>query len=178
MADERIEVDEDEEFKIRASTWGLLLTAAAQVAEELELAAEDLRRGVEAGETAIGEWMPRRFLLRYDAVFADRLLAEARRLEGTLEKGRAASWAYPHEGFLNSVAEEMLMAIVVDLADEQSSSLEQSEDLEALRSLSFEDRDFEWLYDLSHDGVTDDPVIKAQVGFANLGFDEWFEPFR
>jgi hypothetical protein len=72
----------------------------------------------------------------------------------------------------------MLMAIVIDLADERSSSPEESEDLEALRSLSFEDRDFEWLYDLTHDGVTDDPEIKARVGFANLGFDDWFEPFR
>jgi hypothetical protein len=178
MADEDMQIAEDEQLEIRAGAWDLLLNAAALVVEELEAAAHHLRRGVEAAETAIGEWMPRRFLLRYDAPFADRLLAEAKTLHRRLDEGRAAGWAYPHEGFLNSVAEEMLMAIVIDLADERSWSPEESEDLETLRTLSFEDRDFEWLYDLSHDGVTDDPEIKAQVGFANLGFDDWFEPFR
>jgi hypothetical protein len=178
MADEDMQIASDEQFEIRAGAWDLLLNAAALMVEELEAAAQDVRGGVQAAETAIGEWMPRRFLLRYDAAFADGLLAGAKTLRRRLDEGRAAGWAYPHEGFLNSVAEEMLMAIIIDLADERSSSPQESEDLEALRSLSFEDRDFEWLYDLTHDGVTDDPEIKARVGFANLGFDDWFEPFR
>jgi hypothetical protein len=137
MADEDMQIAEDEQLEIRAGTWDLLLNAAALVVEEVEAAAQDLRRGVEAAETVIGEWMARRFLLRYGAAFADRLLAGAKTLHRRLDEGRAAGWAYPHEGFLNSVAEEMLMAIVIDLADERSSSLEESEDLETLRTLSF-----------------------------------------
>jgi len=92
---------------------------------------QGLRRGVEAGETVIGDWMPRRFLLRYDAAFGDRLLAEAKTLRRRLDEGRAAGWASARRPPV------------------------ESEDLEALRSLSFEDYDFEWLYSLSHDGVTD-----------------------
>lgn len=44
--------------------------------------------------------------------------------------------------------------------------------------MSFEDRDFEWLYDFSKDGVTDDHEVARLAGFANLSFRDWFEPFR
>jgi hypothetical protein len=59
-----------------------------------------------------------------------------------------------------------------------SDSVGEAEELETLQELSFEDRDFEWLYDFSQDGVTDDPEVSRLAGFANLRFDDWFQPFR
>ena len=169
---------EDEEFRLGEKSWDVLLVAAAEVAEMLREDVDEMRNGTPVAWTNLAELMPRRFLPKYDVSFVERLVQTAIGLVDRLEKARADGWAYPYETFLNSVAEEMLMARIIQLATEGPSSPDQDEELRAVDDLSFEDRDFEWIYDLSHDGITDDPVVAQRVGFANLKFEDWFKTFR
>lgn len=158
-------------------TWALLIVAASSLEETVRESASQIGEGVSVTETSLAELLPRRFIPRYDSAFARRMAETAsgllRRLEQLRERG-----SQPGAAFLTSVAEEMLMAQAIDMATGLAKSRAQAEELEALQEFSFEDRDFEWLYDLTHDGGIEDPDVQARAGFANLGFDEWFEPFR
>ncbi len=46
-----------------------------------------------------------------------------------------------------------------------------------LREVSFRDRDFEFLFDQMKDRAVEDPDLRAQMGFVNLRFADWFSPF-
>ncbi|MCA1602384.1 MAG: hypothetical protein LC776_12325 [Acidobacteria bacterium] len=169
---------EESSFALSDAAWNALLGAASEVEELLKGDKEILRAGEPASSTELVAFMPRRFLLRYDGEFAERLERTATDLNNGMQQRRNEGWAYPYETFLNSVVEEMLMARIIALAVENAASPEVATELRMLDDVGFEDRDFEWLYNLSHDGITDDPRLAEQLGFANLGFEEWFEPFR
>lgn len=160
------------------STWEALLMACDDVIEMLGADVGAIERDEPIAETSLAEFMPRRFLLKYDLAFAERLKKTAENLVKKLDRGRAEGWGHPLEGLLNSVAEEMLFSWMIRFAIGGADSAEEAEELEGLQDMTFEDRDFEWLYDLSYDGVTDDPEISQMAGFANLAFKEWFKPFR
>lgn len=168
----------DEDFRLAEGIWTALIVAASEVVEMLREDVDEMRAGVPTVETNLAELMPRRFIPKYDVSFAERLAQTAADLAERLDKARGNGLTYPHATFLNSVAEEMLLSRTIQLAIDRSGSVEEAEELEALQELSFEDRDFEWLYDFSHDGVTDDPEVSRLAGFANLSFDDWFQPFR
>lgn len=172
------EGQEGEDFRLTEETWQALILAANDVEQMLRDDLEQSRSGAPITETNLAALMPRRFIPRYDEVFAERLAQTSADLTERLERAQKVGWAYPFATFLNSVAEEMLMSQVIQFAMDVASSAEEVDDLEALNELSFEDRDFEWLYDLSQDGVVDDPEVSRFAGFANLDFDDWFKPFR
>lgn len=170
--------DSDSEFRLGEASWKALLAAANLVVDELRDDVDELIRGRSISDSNLVELMPRRFLPRYDLAFAQHLTERVSDLLLRLERGCQEGWAYPHETFLKSVVEEMLMAQIIRYAIDDAASDESREELQALEDLSFEDRDFEWLYDLSHDGITDDPEVARTFGFANLRFEDWFKPFR
>lgn len=171
------EGQEDEDFCLGDGSWEALIQAAHDVEEMLRDDLELARSGVSITEANLAQLMPRRFIPRYDLIFMERLAQTSADLTERLERAQKHRLV-PYASFLNSVAEEMLMSQVIQLAMDGANSEEQVDDLEALQDLSFEDRDFEWLYDFSHDGVVDDPEVSRFAGFANLKFDDWFKPFR
>jgi hypothetical protein len=68
--------------QISQRTWHLLLkVAASQLEEGIEKAAHDLEHGSDPSDTALGDWMPRRFLARYESTFAEKLSEVARFLK-------------------------------------------------------------------------------------------------
>lgn len=158
-------------------SWTLLLACASDVEEMVLEAASQIDEGRQATQTSLAEILPRRFIPRYDAAFAQRMAGTASGLARKLEKARERGSGLGR-GFLNSVAEEMLMSEAIRMAVDMAGSERQEDELEALQEHCFEDRDFEWLYDLSRDGGIEDPEVQAKAGFANLGFDDWFDPFR
>lgn len=170
--------DSDSEFRLAEESWKALLSATDQVVDELRDDVDELIQGGSISDSNLVEWMPRRFLPRYDLAFAQGLVERVGDLAVRLDRGHQEGWPYPHETFLKSVVEEMLMAQIIRYAIDDAASDESREELQALEDLSFEDRDFEWLYDLSHDGITDDPEVARTFGFANLRFEDWFKPFR
>ena len=169
---------EAENFRLGEGTWEAVILAASDVEEMLRQDLKQLRAGAPITETNLSDLMPRRFLPRYDEVFAEPLALASAHLTERLERVHKDGWAYPNATFLNSVAEEMLMSRVIQFSMDAASSADEVDDLETLNEVSFEDRDFEWLYDLSQDGVVDDPDVARFAGFANLSFDDWFKPFR
>lgn len=167
----------EDDFRLGEETWEALILAAHDVEEMLREDVELTRSGVSITEANLAHFMPRRFIPRYDLVFVERLARTSADLAERLERAQK-SGLVPYATFLNSVAEEMLMSQVIQLAIEGANSEKVVDDLEALQELSFEDRDFEWLYDLSQDGVVGDPEVSRVAGFANLNFHDWFKPFR
>ena len=51
-----------------------------------------------------------------------------------------------------------------------------SNDFALFQDLAYQDSDYEYLYELSLDGIEDSPV-GVEHGISNLHFDEWFIPF-
>lgn len=170
--------DAEEEFRLGEGSWDLLISAVHELTERLRDDVDELRTGSPVVETNLVDLMPRRFIPRYDRAFAERLAETSADLAKRLEGARGSGFAYPYESFLKSVAEEMLLSQAIQIATDESTSPHEIEELEVLQELSFEDRDFEWLYNFSHDGVTDDHEVARVAGFANLRFRDWFEPFR
>ena len=178
MVDEgRDEIQGERDFRLGDESWEALILAAHDVEDLLQDDLELTRSGVPITETSLAALMPRRFIPRYDLVFVERLAQTSADFTERLEWAREDGLV-PYANFLNSVAEEMLMSQVIQFAMAGAMSEEQIDHLEALQELSFEDRDFEWLYDLSQDGVVDDPEVSRFAGFANLNFEDWFKPFR
>lgn len=92
------------------------------------------------------------------------------------------AYKIPLGGSLASTAEELFMAHVLDEAlsreelmrDAGKSRADHSEELTRFKAALYEDYDHEWLYDPRMDGIEHMP----EVGAANLGFTDWFKPFR
>lgn len=52
-----------------------------------------------------------------------------------------------------------------------------NDESETPREVSFNDRDFELLFEPRRDEVLEDPGLEAQMGFLNLRFADWLLPF-
>lgn len=120
------------------------------------------------------ERLPDRYALQYDAHFARRFLVTAIAMTTRFTDGSFQR--------LSCVAEELALRFLLsrttmtlelhDLLDDDVSAA-----LEAFADNVYEDRDHEWLYDDSTDGIDESPE-GVTIGVAPMEFKTWFTPFK
>jgi hypothetical protein len=182
--------DEDDDWALSGEAWELVLAAADHVVDDYRDDLESLRAGTQAfRDTAMFQQLPPLHLARYDAAFAEAFLTATNGVATKLRRAHEEAWPYPTEALLGSVAEELAMEAILVGAEFQADLLldsgalspsrqaELTEEFETLREVSFKDRDFEFLFDPGKDGAVEDPDLQTQMGFLNLTFADWFNPF-
>ncbi|MGW7518711.1 hypothetical protein ACWGJ2_24300 [Streptomyces sp. NPDC054796] len=117
--------------------------------------------------------LPDRYVLRYDERFARRFLVTVVAMTTRFTDGSFQQ--------LTCVAEELALKFLLDQATVTLDSFGLlspgvSEALECFADEIYEDRDFEWLYDDSMDGIDEDPAADS-LGVTPLGIASWFKPF-
>jgi len=120
------------------------------------------------------EELPARYVLRYDAQFARRLVTTAVTMTGRLLQ--------PQFGQLACVAEELLMRLLLIEAKVTADLYglldgEVRVALETFADAVYEDMHHEWLYEPAADGIDQDPAL-AHMGIAPMGLKDWFTPFN
>jgi hypothetical protein len=168
----------DREVALRRATAlaGCLIHASVTVIDQLFDDIENLR-ATPRGESHDIEstWalsaLPPRFADRYTALFAQEFLVAFVDLTTRL----SSEWSP-----LACVAQELGLRLLLDQVEVVAESADV--ELEAgwrehLEELLFEDVDHEMLYDLSLDGIEDDPSIQPP-GMAPMRFEDWFTPFN
>lgn len=182
--------DDDQEWTLPDDGWDLILAAANCVVHTFKDDLESLRSGqLEFKDLSMLDALPPLQLPRYDVSFAQAFLDATKSVAGKLSRAREAAWPYPSEALLGSVAEELAMEAILAEAETlvelrldsgavvSSAAARFADQIELLRDLSFQDRDFEFLFHAEKDGATEDPDLQIQLGFANLRFADWFSNF-
>lgn len=116
------------------------------------------------------EFLPQKYTLLYDQAFLRRFLITL------MTVGYKLALAEPPAPLLSCVAEELALDMLIKVASERLKVLASTPDFELFKDLAYQDSDYEYLYELSLDGIEDSPV-GVEHGIANLHFDEWFMPF-
>jgi hypothetical protein len=140
---------------------------------------DDLTRigaGAPFSEAAMGRTLPRAYLSRLDGDFAKRYAVAAIAVSYKLaqQKPSKLSSSTP-----SSVAEEMLLWHMIDLAHERAAEGGRAGSVEAmefLRDALFQDTDFLFLFDPKFDGI-EESRMGEQLGVGHVHSSEWFLPF-
>ena len=170
--------ESDREVALRraAALAGCLIHASVTVIDQLFDDIEDLRTGPRGESHDIeNTWvlsaLPPRFADQYTPVFAQRFLVAFVDLTTRL----SSKWSP-----LACVAQELGLRLLLDQVEVVAESADvelESGWREHLEELLFEDLDHELLYDMSLDGIEDDPSIQPP-GMAPMRFEDWFTPFN
>ena len=112
--------------------------------------------------------LPRRYLARYDYLFAKRFFTCLVTVVWKL--------GAPEQYDLACVAEEMALHALIEQATMDLERRGVEADFGDFCDDAFQDLDFLWLFDPKYDGIEDSPE-GAFLGVGNLHFDEWFTPF-
>lgn len=130
----------------------------------------DLINGCPFDETWMYEQLPGRYQHHYDLDFAQQFLDVMIILNWKIHDRR---W-----WMLNSVAEELAMRAVLNVAKAQADLEGKEFDSSDLVDCIFEDTDVEFLFQQEFDGIEDDEHLIKQFRLVNLRFADWFKPFR
>ena len=130
---------------------------------------EALADGESFADTFMSNWLPLKYLPRYDIRFARSFAVCLIAVAGKLTD------RHPH--VLASVAEEMALAAILDEAESALDLNGRKVDMRAEAEAAFQDTDFELLFDPGWDGIENDESV-AHLAMANLRFEDWFRPFR
>ena len=114
--------------------------------------------------------LPEKYRLRYDGLFRRRFLVTL------LTVGYKLALPEPLAPLPSCTAEALALHILIEQARNQLHAEAIEPDFSLFESLAFQDLDFEVLYDMSIDGI-EDTQVGASMGYGNLQFNEWFEPF-
>lgn len=130
-------------------------------------------KGPESFEKSIlGEYLPHRYLQKYTPLFLKQFAVCVITVTWKL--------AQPEPLLLSSVAEELAALAIIhaaeDLTEDEEYGEEIHEALETFIDVYLEDRDVEFLFSDSSDGLDETEVGKA-LGMASLAFPHWFQPF-
>ena len=182
--------DGDDDCALSDDGWILILAGGDQVVDDFADDLEALRSGRRGfKDTSMFQALPPLHLGRYDEALAEAFLAATRAVAAKLRRAHEEGWPYPSEGLLGSVADELAMEAILVGAEVQaelrmdagvlspSLRVQLNDEIETLREVSFNDRDFEFLFEARKDGAVEDPDLQAQMGFVNLRFADWFSPF-
>ena len=83
----------------------------------------------------------------------------------------------PPVPLLSCTAEELALHVLIEEAGEGLKAKGTEPDFSEFEDRAFQDDlDIEILYNLALDGIEDTPVGDS-MGYGNLQFDQWFEPF-
>ncbi|MFH9727492.1 hypothetical protein ACH4M4_31665 [Streptomyces sp. NPDC017254] len=156
---------------------GALVYASEVLIDELyddvrTLAEEESNVAECAGELWHLDRLPPRYALRYDEAFARRFLVTVIALTTRFTDGGFRNLGCLAEGLVLKLLLEEAHA-TLDLFGLLSGEV--AEALECFSTGVYEDRDFEWLYDDSKDGIDEDPDLNG-MGITPLGFRTWFTP--
>ena len=128
-----------------------------------------LEAGGDFADTDMVEYLPARFLPKYDHLFAKEFLVCVATVASKLQ--------HPGHSMLACVGEELALRALVREAEEILEARGTGVDLADLLELATEDADCELLFDMAWDGIEDSDTAREE-GMANLAFDDWFNPFR
>jgi hypothetical protein len=120
-------------------------------------------------DTFMANWLPRKYLPRYDIRFARSFAVCLIAVAGKLTD------RHPH--VLASVAEEMALAAILDEGESAFDLDGRKVDMRAEAEAAFQDTDFELLFDAHWDGLEEDDAV-SHLAMANLRFEDWFRPFQ
>ena len=146
-----------------------LLDGCSHVVDGAFNTLEALADGDSFAVTFMANWLPRKFLPRYDLRFARSFAVCLISVAGKLTD------RHPH--LLASVAEEMALAAILDEAESALDLNGRKVDMRAEAEAAFQDTDFELLFDPRWDGLEEDEAV-SHLAMANLRFEHWFRPFR
>jgi len=150
------------------SHWKALYEANTILIDEVLEDLTDLRAGTGFEHLGIADYLPPRYLTRYDDEFLRRFLMC---LTSVGLKLRLPGF-HP----LGCVAEELALHAMIERARELLEEDGEEDDYSAWEDYAFEDADFELLYDDVMDGIEESPVGR-RLGMAPMGFHDWFVPF-
>jgi hypothetical protein len=129
----------------------------------------NLEAGGDFAYTDMVEYLPPRFLPKYDHLFAKEFLVCVATVAWKLEN--------PGHSTLACVGEELALHALVTEAEGILEGRGAGVDLADFLELATEDADYELLFDMAWDGIEDSDSAREE-GMANLPFDDWFKPFR
>jgi hypothetical protein len=109
---------------------------------------------------------PPAYVQRYDRPFVRRAIVAAASLGQKL--------AGPGWFDLSSTMEEMLFGTIMESV--QNTDVEIGDVFDDLEDSVFQDLDYELLFDAQFDGIEND-ASNERYAFANLRFEQWFDPF-
>lgn len=119
-------------------------------------------------QTTIALALPRKYLSRYDLLFAKAFIVCISTVVWKLQS--------PDQQELACVAEELALSAIVDQVEALFEIRGQSADLSQVYEEAFQDTDFEFLFDASFDGI-EESELAEHLHLANLRFEDWFKPF-
>jgi hypothetical protein len=128
-----------------------------------------LEAGGGFSDTDMVQYLPPRFLPKYDHLFAKEFLVCVATVAWKLVQ--------PGHSMLASVGEELALHALVAEAEEILEARDAGVDLSDFLELATEDADYELLFDMAWDGIEDSDTGR-DMRVANLAFDDWFKPFR
>lgn len=137
----------------------------------LDLYLEDLAwlaQGLPFDEANMADALPRKYLPRYDLLFAKKFVVCVSTVVWKLQS--------PDPQELACVAEELALNPIVGQAQALLEVRGRPVDLGDVYEEAFQDIDFEFLFDPSFDGI-EEPEIGEHLRLANLRFEDWFKPF-
>jgi hypothetical protein len=117
----------------------------------------------------MADYLPRKYLLRYTALFAKQFLACL----------LTVAWKLRAPGYysLDCVAEELALRAIVLRARDLLIEEGKGAHFDDFEDCAFEDVDFEELFSAAMDGVEDSDFGRA-TGMVDLHFKDWFKPSR
>ena len=115
--------------------------------------------------------LPPKFLHRYDGLFRRKFLVTL------LTVGYKLALTEPPVHLLSCTAEELALFVLIEEAKDVLESQGIIADFTEFEDQAFQDdMDIMVLYNMSLDGI-EDSSIGDEMGYGNLEFDKWFEPF-
>ena len=115
--------------------------------------------------------LPSKYLHRYDGGFRRKFLV------ALLTVGYKLAQPEPPVPLLSCTAEELGLHVLIEEAKEGLKTQGTEPKFSEFEDRAFQDdMDIEILYDMALDGV-EDSAVGDSMRYANLQFDQWFEPF-
>ena len=146
-----------------------LRSAAVVLLDRFFADIDHLEAGGDFADADMVEYLPPRFLPKYDHLFAKEFLLCVATVAWKL--------AQPGQSTLACVGEELALHALVTEAEGILGARGALVDLADLLELATEDADYELLFDMAWDGIEDSDTGR-DMRVANLAFDDWFRPFR
>ena len=139
--------------------------------DALDLLVDDFLNDPEYDEPLCVTVLPSKYLHRYDGGFRRKFLVTL------LTVGYKLAQSEPPVPLFSCTAEELALHVLIEEATEglKTQGIE-PEFSEFEDQVYQDDMDINILYDMSLDGI-EDTTIGDNMAFANLQFDQWFEPF-
>jgi hypothetical protein len=149
--------------------WAALYDAATMLTDQFFDDVAGLLADGDFAQSAMAGYLPAKYLLRYNVLFAKQFLAC---LLTVAWKLRAPDY-YP----LACVAEELALHAIIECAEALLESEGLQADFTEFEDEAFEDADVEQLFDPALDGI-ENSELGQKLGMAHLRFEDWFRPFR